>query len=207
MQRRLQGLCEDTSVRAVALVAAWSLVAAGCAASKAFRQGDAAMKAGDLDQAVAYYRTAAQASPDNPNYKIALQRAMLAASRAHFEKARAVRGAGSARGGARRVPAGVGIRPEQPAGGGQGARARSDHPRAHRGGAAAAGDRAAARARARRRPPSRCSIRRRASRCACSSATPASATSSTRSAAPTGINITYDPTVPQTADDRRCSTA
>src|SRR5262245_62556167 len=46
------------------------------------------MKAGDLDQAVAYYRTALQAAPDNPNYKIALERAMLAASRAHFDRAR-----------------------------------------------------------------------------------------------------------------------
>src|SRR5262245_12649320 len=64
------------------------MVAAGCAASQAFRNGNAALKAGDLDQAVAYYRTASQASPDNPNYKIALQRAMLAASRAHFDKAR-----------------------------------------------------------------------------------------------------------------------
>ena len=44
-------------------------------AARAFRQGDSAMKAGDLDQAVAYYRTAVQASPDNPNYKIALERA------------------------------------------------------------------------------------------------------------------------------------
>jgi general secretion pathway protein D len=46
------------------------------------------MKTGDLDQAVAYFRTASESSPDNLNYKIALQRAMLAASRAHFEKAR-----------------------------------------------------------------------------------------------------------------------
>ena len=29
-----------------------------------------------------------QAAPDNPNYKIALERAMLAASRAHLDKAR-----------------------------------------------------------------------------------------------------------------------
>lgn len=62
--------------------------AAGCAASKAFRQGNAAMQAGDLDQAVAYFRKAAGDAPDNPNYKIALQRAMLAASRVHFDKAR-----------------------------------------------------------------------------------------------------------------------
>jgi general secretion pathway protein D len=64
------------------------VLAAGCAASQAFRNGNASMKAGDLDQAVAYFRTASQASPDNANYKIALQRAMLAASRAHFDKAR-----------------------------------------------------------------------------------------------------------------------
>ena len=70
------------------VLAAAVVVAAGCAASQAFRNGNASMKAGDLDQAVAYYRTASQASPDNPNYKIALQRAMLAASRAHFDKAR-----------------------------------------------------------------------------------------------------------------------
>ncbi|MBS1817743.1 MAG: hypothetical protein JSU08_07430 [Acidobacteria bacterium] len=63
-------------------------LAAGCAAGQAFRQGNAATKAGDFDQAVAYYRTASQASPDNPNYKIALERAQLAASRSHFDKAK-----------------------------------------------------------------------------------------------------------------------
>ena len=45
------------------------------------------MRAGNLDEAVAAYRRAVQASPDNPNYKIALQRAMQAASRAHLERA------------------------------------------------------------------------------------------------------------------------
>lgn len=71
----------------VALVAL-ALFASGCAASKAFREGNGAMRAGDLDQAVAYFRTANQAAPDNPNYQIALQRAMQAASRVHFEKAK-----------------------------------------------------------------------------------------------------------------------
>ena len=73
----------------LSLVIVMIVVSIGCAASKAFRQGNAAMKTGDLDQAVAYYRTATQASPDNPNYKIALERALLAASRAHFERAKA----------------------------------------------------------------------------------------------------------------------
>jgi general secretion pathway protein D len=61
---------------------------AGCAASKALRKGDAAVKTGNFDEAVAYYRTAVQASPDNPNYKIALQRAMLVASREHLDRAK-----------------------------------------------------------------------------------------------------------------------
>ncbi len=65
-----------------------ALLAAGCTASKALRMGDEATKAGDFDQAVAYYRTAVQSAPDNPNYKIALQRAMLAASRVHLDRAR-----------------------------------------------------------------------------------------------------------------------
>ncbi len=64
-----------------------ALVAGGCAASKAFRQGEAAIRGGDLDQAVVYYRKAAQAAPDNANYKIALERTLLAASRAHLDKA------------------------------------------------------------------------------------------------------------------------
>jgi general secretion pathway protein D len=65
-----------------------ALVAGGCAATRAFRDGDTAMRAGNLDEAVAQYRKAALASPDNPNYKIALERATLAASRSHLDKAR-----------------------------------------------------------------------------------------------------------------------
>ena len=74
-------------LKRLGLVLAIALLAAGCAAGKAFRQGDAAMRSGDLDQAVAAYRNAVQASPDNANYKIALQRAMLAASRASRKSA------------------------------------------------------------------------------------------------------------------------
>ncbi|MEQ1910851.1 MAG: secretin N-terminal domain-containing protein, partial [Vicinamibacterales bacterium] len=73
----------------LAVLAAVLASAAGCAAGQAFRQGNASIKSGDLDQAVAYYRTASNADPGNPNYKIALERAMLAASRAHFDKAKA----------------------------------------------------------------------------------------------------------------------
>jgi general secretion pathway protein D len=65
-----------------------AVVIGGCAAGRAFRRGDAAMRSGDLDAAVAYFRTAVQADPENPGYKIALERAMQNASRAHFERAR-----------------------------------------------------------------------------------------------------------------------
>src|SRR4051794_6602783 len=65
-----------------------ALLAGGCAASQAFHQGDTATKAGNLDQAVAAYRRAAQADPDNARYKITLERAMQAASRFHLDRAR-----------------------------------------------------------------------------------------------------------------------
>jgi general secretion pathway protein D len=64
-----------------------ALAAGGCTAGKAFSQGESSMKAGNLDEAVASYRKAVEASPDNAHYKISLQRAMQAASRAHIEKA------------------------------------------------------------------------------------------------------------------------
>ena len=65
-----------------------ALLAGGCAAGTAYRQGESLMRAGSLDEAVAAYRKAAQAAPDNATYRISLQRAMQAASRAHLEKAR-----------------------------------------------------------------------------------------------------------------------
>jgi general secretion pathway protein D len=65
-----------------------TLVAGGCAAGRAFRQGDEASKRGDIDSAVVHYRTAVQSSPENASYKIALERALLAASRLHFDRAK-----------------------------------------------------------------------------------------------------------------------
>ncbi|PYR28839.1 MAG: hypothetical protein DMF98_01745 [Acidobacteria bacterium] len=79
MTRRLKGL---------ALLVGLTVLAAGCAAGKAYRQGDAATRAGNLDEAVAAYRRAVQAAPNNTQFRIALERTMLAASRSHLEKAR-----------------------------------------------------------------------------------------------------------------------
>src|SRR5438045_1495228 len=76
------------SLRGLGLIVAVAIVAAGCAAGQAFRHGEAAMRAGNVDEAVGHYRKAVQAAPDNPNYKIALERATVAASRAHLERAK-----------------------------------------------------------------------------------------------------------------------
>jgi len=63
-----------------------ALFASGCAAGKAFRQGESAMHDGNLDEAVAAYRRPCKPRLTTPNYKIALQRASVAASRAHLER-------------------------------------------------------------------------------------------------------------------------
>ncbi len=63
-------------------------VMTACAAGQAFRQGEVATKAGDVDGAVSAYRKAVQAEPENASYKIALQRAMVTASRTHADRAR-----------------------------------------------------------------------------------------------------------------------
>jgi len=78
----------STRLRALFAILAIAALAAGCAAGKAFRRGETAMRAGELDMAVSYYRTAVQADPQNATYKIALQRAMQTASRAHMERAK-----------------------------------------------------------------------------------------------------------------------
>src|SRR5450631_3220098 len=75
-------------LKGLGILLALATTAAGCAAGQALREGDAAARAGNLDQAVTAYRRAVQASPDNADYRLALQRAMLAASRSHIDKAR-----------------------------------------------------------------------------------------------------------------------
>jgi general secretion pathway protein D len=60
----------------------------GCAAGRAFRKGEDRSRLGDWDTAVAYYRQAVQADPNKPEYRIALERAMLNASHLHYDSAR-----------------------------------------------------------------------------------------------------------------------
>ncbi len=60
---------------------------AGCGAGKAFKRADQAARAGDWETAVRYYEQAVEADPNSAEYKIALERARLAASREHLTKA------------------------------------------------------------------------------------------------------------------------
>jgi general secretion pathway protein D len=72
--------------RTLLRLAALALVAAtlsGCAAAMAYRKGFALAQRGDWDGAVAYYRTAVQEDPDKPEFRIALERAMLEAALVH----------------------------------------------------------------------------------------------------------------------------
>jgi general secretion pathway protein D len=75
--------------RVSALVLAIAILT-GCAAGRAFQRGEGRARVGDWDAAVTYYRAAVQAAPDRAEYRIALERAMLNASRLHFDNARAL---------------------------------------------------------------------------------------------------------------------
>ena len=72
---------------AAALLLTFALLT-GCAAGRAFQRGEERARVGDWDSAVTYYRQAMQANPGRPEYRIALERAMLNASRVHFDAAR-----------------------------------------------------------------------------------------------------------------------
>jgi type II secretory pathway component GspD/PulD (secretin) len=76
---------------AVVLLAA---TVAGCATGRAYSRGLEAAKAGDWDAAVGFYRQALQDDPDRPDYKIALERAMLSASQMYVARAREFEAAG-----------------------------------------------------------------------------------------------------------------
>src|SRR5687767_4170859 len=64
------------------------MAGSGCAAGRAFRQGQEASRLGDWDAAVSHYTRAVQANPDSPEYKIALERAMQSAAQEHISQAR-----------------------------------------------------------------------------------------------------------------------
>ena len=75
-------------IQGVLVVALAAVVAAGCATGRAFSRGEEAGRAGDWDAAVGFYRQALDDDPDRPDYKIALERAMLSASSMYAERGR-----------------------------------------------------------------------------------------------------------------------
>lgn len=75
-------------IRTCVVLVAIAAIAAGCASGRAFARGEAAGRAGDWEAAVGFYRQALDDDPDRPDYKIALERAMLAASGMYAERGR-----------------------------------------------------------------------------------------------------------------------
>ena len=73
----------------LAPIAAFALLLSGCAASMAYKDGNKSAKVGDWDAAVGHFRSAVQEDPDKPEYKIALQRAMIEASVLHVTAGKA----------------------------------------------------------------------------------------------------------------------
>ena len=71
-----------------ALVAAVTVSLASCAARKAHRRGNAAAKQENWDAAVVHYTRAAREDPDNIEYRMALQRALVSAAAAHIKEGR-----------------------------------------------------------------------------------------------------------------------
>jgi type II secretory pathway component GspD/PulD (secretin) len=72
----------------VVMLVAIAALTAGCAAGRAYRRGQEAVRAGDWDAAVTHYTRAVQENPDSPEYKIALERAMQSSSQEHIGRAR-----------------------------------------------------------------------------------------------------------------------
>ena len=119
--------------RVCALLIAIALLA-GCAAGRAFTRGERRARAGDWDAAVTYYKQAVQHDPNNPDYRIALERASLAASRAHFDAARQLSWKVDQLGRREdRVQENQRLRSGQSPGGGQSGGAGKNHPRPPRG--------------------------------------------------------------------------
>lgn len=71
-----------------------TVLLSGCAAGRAFKAAEEAAVVGDWDLAVEHYRVALQSDPDNAQYRIQLERAMLNASRQHLTLGREFRLAG-----------------------------------------------------------------------------------------------------------------
>ncbi len=72
----------------IAAVAILAVTACQSSSSGAFERGQDAARTGEWDAAVRYYERALAEEPDNVEYRIAFERALLEASRVHLEDAR-----------------------------------------------------------------------------------------------------------------------
>ena len=84
--------CQKLSVIGSLSFLVMAVFLAGCASSGAFHQGNDLAEMGDWDAAVDFYRQAVQENPRDPEYRIALERAMRQASRGYAERARELEG-------------------------------------------------------------------------------------------------------------------
>lgn len=82
------GRARGTGWRVGALWFVLAVLASGCATGGTTGRGERAARAGDWDAAVTYYRQALQKNPTSVDLQIALERAMLSASRIHLDQAR-----------------------------------------------------------------------------------------------------------------------
>ena len=72
----------------ILLVVAIAAGVVACSSGRVYQLGNQAALRYDWDLAATYYEQAVKASPDRADYKMALDRAQMAASQVHFEKAR-----------------------------------------------------------------------------------------------------------------------
>ncbi len=77
-------------VKGISLVALAAMMVSACGVSRSYRRGEEAARAGDWDAAVQYYQRAVQENPDRPEHKIALERAQETASVLHTNRAKAL---------------------------------------------------------------------------------------------------------------------
>jgi len=78
----------STWLRGIVLVCAVGALVTACSTGGAFQRGGQAALRGDWDMAVSEYTTAVQSEPNRVDYRMTLDRAKIAASQIHFDKAR-----------------------------------------------------------------------------------------------------------------------
>ncbi len=86
--KRREGLnCSLRLLTTMTMVVALA-VQFGCSAQRAYHRAQTAAKQNEWDRAVGQYMLALNKHPDNPAYKAGFERARLAASQFHFQKAK-----------------------------------------------------------------------------------------------------------------------